>query len=190
MQVSEQAPANGSIQTSITNMPRLAQLHVWGSPQFAMSLPPGFGGLSAITSLILCTVGHPLSNAYPRQSVVHLSPELMTSADDRTAASPAPELDQGLIQSMCLSFNPQRLHASLPSMQVRFCEGVPLQGGLHSLRVLEVGGCTGLLPIACALPALQASYAVQLHRCHHRQARGVDGQLFTIAPDTLRQCGC
>ena len=92
-QVSEEAPAYGSIQPSITNLLRLAQLHVWGSPQFAMRLPPGFGGLSAITSLILCTVGHQLSTQrYPRQSVVdivYLSPELMASADDRTAASPA-----------------------------------------------------------------------------------------------------
>ena len=48
-------------------------------------------------------------------------------------------------------------------MQVRFCDGSPLQGGLDALRVLEVGGCTGPLPIACALPALQASHLVRPH---------------------------
>jgi hypothetical protein len=52
---------------------------------------------------------------------------------------------------------------TLPSVQVRFREGEPLRGGLDALRVLEVGGCTGPLPIACGLPALQASYIVQLH---------------------------
>ena len=56
------------------------------------------------------------------------------------------------------------------SLQVHFCDGAPLQGGLDALRVLELGHCMGPLPIACALPALQAGLLVHLHviadTCH------------------------
>ena len=63
-QVSEEAPAEGSIQPSITSLSLLAQLHVWSTCEFAMRLPPGFGGLSILTSLSFCTVGHQLSTQH------------------------------------------------------------------------------------------------------------------------------
>jgi hypothetical protein len=50
--------------------------------------------------------------------------------------------------------------------QVRFGNEA-LHGGLGALRVLQVMACGGVLCIACALPALQASQLA--HRCSSAQ---------------------
>jgi hypothetical protein len=54
------------MQPSITNLRRLAQLQVVGVQWAAIhgGLPPGFGDLSALTSLTLCKV----RQQYPTQS--------------------------------------------------------------------------------------------------------------------------